>query len=652
MIVFLTVGALTLVAISEDGGGKRGGGGGGGGEGGDCGTEAYLRLTLEYVYSQITFTLTDQVQTIFRRSPGFDIRSMLGATDSIIRSILDRAGPGGSGGGAYLSAGVETICPMPHTVRHNASTVLLDACDKHSDTTLFALLLVGDKLVTLVQPSYRPHHLRPSDLHLIVNFVFRQPDLLTSELWFPVCLPRLNSSGFVYTYTSGLDKLTGLSLILISQQNTTEQFDLFRNLSAKIRAGLGLPPRSSGDVIRISDRRRERKELLKQQVAKAGEGGTDTKTAMPVDSYDDEAWDPSPTPLSMGSDSDNDSDNDSDTIVSRNGVTISEPQVQRDKCLGRHDSTRALVEQAKRRLELSPVPSSEGTEERKKLPAATKSLFGFMGGEAHGGLDKKGSNGGAGGAAGDDDDGRSHHSSPLCELLLNNSRTDELGRLVDRYLEIAGGALHFLFRIEVSVGDSGGGGGRGGRGGGFLNQCLCPALDDKVFDTDASRARVWNNYQRLNLRLRLGSAGAETTMDAFDMIVADQTPSESNAEEDEYNDNYNKRGRGGSERSVVGNGTATPTADQSASGGGGPGVGRDVPAQCLLESPPNVHGVAYVLDGDDLFVGLNGRFFELYAVLPGTVSPRIGTALCTRLVRRLMYDEGQLFLAYPFTWRG
>eukprot|EP00585_Thalassiosira_rotula_P023423 CAMPEP_0196253984 /NCGR_PEP_ID=MMETSP0913-20130531/52888_1 /TAXON_ID=49265 /ORGANISM="Thalassiosira rotula, Strain GSO102" /LENGTH=103 /DNA_ID=CAMNT_0041541123 /DNA_START=11 /DNA_END=322 /DNA_ORIENTATION=+ len=78
---------------------------------------------------------------------------------------------------------------------------------------------------------------------------------------------------------------------------------------------------------------------------------------------------------------------------------------------------------------------------------------------------------------------------------------------------------------------------------------------------------------------------------------------------------------------------------------------RDSPMQCLLESPPNVHSVTYLQeDNEYLFVGLNGKFFELYATLPATIAPKTGTAYCARLVRRLMGDERILFLSNPLTW--
>jgi hypothetical protein len=93
-IVFLTAGALTFIAIATLGPEN------------DCETEAYLRLQLEYIYAQVIFTLTEQVHEVFKQSPGFDLRNMLGATDSVMRGILDKAGALGNGG-YFLTAGGE-----------------------------------------------------------------------------------------------------------------------------------------------------------------------------------------------------------------------------------------------------------------------------------------------------------------------------------------------------------------------------------------------------------------------------------------------------------------------------------------------------------------------------------------------------------------
>ena len=141
---------------------------------------------------------------------------------------------------------MESVWPIPHEIRDHASQVLSSVCGKHSDTCLFAILLVGNEMISVVMPRYKPHQLHPSDLHLILNFCNHQPGLLTNELWFPVCLPRFSSSGFVYAYTTCLDSGTGLACCLISQENSTEQFERFRKAGASIRHKLGLrAPKSS-----------------------------------------------------------------------------------------------------------------------------------------------------------------------------------------------------------------------------------------------------------------------------------------------------------------------------------------------------------------------------------------------------------------------
>mmetsp|Transcript_33443 Transcript_33443/g.49089 ORF Transcript_33443/g.49089 Transcript_33443/m.49089 type:complete len:515 (+) Transcript_33443:1051-2595(+) len=513
-MVFLSIGALTLVAISylqkkEE----------------ECynydeyETEAYLKLQLEYIYGQIIFTLTDQVQSIFERSPNFDLRSMLGATDAVMRGLLDHAGPCGNGGGSFLTAGVEMVSPLPVAIRESASGIIVQAaydlaCISSSSpllenkkrnkksidnkrTPLFAMLLVGNKLITLVQPNYRPHQLHPSDLHLILNFVNFQPGLIShNELWFPFCLPRFHSSAFLYAYTVCFDPSeTKLSLVLVSADGSTEQFEYFRNLSKNIRREIGIPK---------------------------------------------------------------------------------EEQVQRSAL------AMALKES------LAPKIQDEFIRRYKDIASALHFVF-------------------------------------RCDVVINNSpKTYHSGNIDD------------VNNVNASViGNS-----NGNSKNGMLTQCLSPPLGFPFVDAKSKR-RVWNAYQRLSLRLRLGSASFESTMDAFDMIVDDNGSSSAST-----GDDASPEGGGG------GGGDGSNNHNNNSSNPGLGGIGRHCPAQCLMESPPNVHGVSYALDGTELFIGLNGKDFELYATLPGTITPRNGSALCARLVRRLMLDERILFLANPPTWRN
>jgi len=246
-LVFQTVGSITLVAISRGRGGERA-----------SDDEAYLRLQLEYVYAQIIFTMTDQVQAMYSLNPSLDLQSMLMVPSSsssstanssnVLRAIWrqTRQDPA-----PFWTAAVPSVFPLSPAVRHSASTVLQQVGDQ-TPNTVFALLLVRHQLVTLVQPSFRPHQLRSADLHLMLDFLHRRQHAMTSDelLWLPLCLPRFHSCGFLTCLTHCLDETTGLVLALVSQDGTTEQFQLFRAAAARIRRRLGIPPRT-GSVLRI-----------------------------------------------------------------------------------------------------------------------------------------------------------------------------------------------------------------------------------------------------------------------------------------------------------------------------------------------------------------------------------------------------------------
>ncbi|KAL7506074.1 hypothetical protein ACHAXN_003422 [Cyclotella atomus] len=544
IIVFMNTEALTLVAIGDEA----------------LDTE-FMHLHLEYAYAQVIFTLTNQVNTIFRRSPNYDLRTMMGPNvNASIRNLLDRFDPveieldnldgghettydHGSGYGSFLTAAVECISPIPPELRDEASKLLIAACrfDSHRNRSrhsqvqdpLFAILMIGTKLVTLVQPSNVSSQLHTSDMHLILTFVGLQPGLLTNELWFPICLPRFDSSGFLYAFTSCLDPGgTGLSIVLISPNNSTEQFEAFRLSAMTLRKSLGLPPAKT-NVLRIYDSSSSVSSSVATPVAgnraraRASEDDTLTTTSGhsddPEKHFDDTAWQREET----------------DDYISE----------EDDDTGGRAPRIKAKSKTHTKRQTLA------------------------------------------------------YKESPIIDALKIALSSQQKIALMSRYLDIAS-AVHFVFRCEIFNHSN------NHSPGGMLAQCFGPPIGFPFVDA-ASQRHVWNTYQKLSLRLRLGSASSETTMDAFDMIVASH---------DENNIDLR-------------------------------GISRECPMQCLLESSPFEHGVTYIQENNEwLHVGLNGKFFELYATLPGSISPKTGTAYCARLVRTLMGDERSLFLSNPLTW--
>jgi hypothetical protein len=80
-------------------------------------------------------------------------------------------------------------------------------------------------------------------------------------------------------------------------------------------------------------------------------------------------------------------------------------------------------------------------------------------------------------------------------------------------------------------------------------------------------------------------------------------------------------------------------------------IGRHCPASCLVESPPEIQGVTYAIDGSELFLAMNGREFEVYIVIPSTVPFKQAATFGARLVRKILLEKKTLFLAAPLSWK-
>jgi hypothetical protein len=207
---------------------------------------------------------------------------------------------------------------------------------------------------------------------------------------------------------------------------------------------------------------------------------------------------------------------------------------------------------------------------------------------------------------------RTDYHKPYSALIdeihesLDRSTFDSISK---RYLDKddASLVLHFLFRADFALKTNSKNSTKG-----VLSQCISPSMKTAPFNSSQARRRLWVRYQELSLRLRLGSATPEACQDAFDMIS-----------------------RGGG------------TGDHE----GFPGIASDCPAMGLAESPPNVHGITYIVDNAEIFLAMNGRDFELYMVVTNSIPVKHAAALGTKLVRRLMADETKLFLTSPLFWK-
>lgn len=491
VVVFMTVGAITLVSISKR---KH-----------SC--EVLMKLQLEYLYDQILFTLTQQVQSVLLMNPNYDIGEALEASDTVMRGTLSDLDTTAGNVGPYLTGATDSIGPIPSGLRDAASMALLSVCQS-TPNTVFAILMVREKLLSLVQPSYLPHQLHSSDLRLLLKFINSQEGLTSSaELWLPMCLPRFNSTGFLYAYSTCLHENTKLSLVLVSQMNSTDQFELFRNISTELRKELGLPV-VIGSILQIVEQSDESEDPSEEKL-------------------DDVSWKRVDEPSSGG--------------ISSSEYTSSGDDV---------------VEQ----VSYNPIHQEDADE---------------------------------------------YQRYPLLGAINDASDSEKLGVISAKFLNV-GEVLHFVFRKDVQVR------GHSSKECGMLPQCFSPPLEFPFLDENVKR-RVWSFYQALCVRLRLGAASTEATLEGYHSFSQECGASADTNEEVTAHSNV---------------------------------------AMELTECVPQSNCVTYVIDDTELFLAMNGRDFELYTIFPSSFPIKEATSCAAKLARILVAESASLFLMDPLTWKA
>ncbi|KAJ1446609.1 trafficking protein Mon1-domain-containing protein [Pelagophyceae sp. CCMP2097] len=160
-------------------------------------SEAYLLRTLGLVHDAVLMVLTKSVHTVLQKTPGYDVRALLGL--SFILASAQRSGA------------------------------------ERERSFAYAFVLLGDKLVAALQPRDLASRLHSTDVLLLANFVASQKSVFAqAESWTPVCLPRFNASGFVHAYVAYLDAGVELCLVLIAADGSPETFEALRGIRVAI----------------------------------------------------------------------------------------------------------------------------------------------------------------------------------------------------------------------------------------------------------------------------------------------------------------------------------------------------------------------------------------------------------------------------------
>ncbi|GKY95190.1 hypothetical protein MPSEU_000482400 [Mayamaea pseudoterrestris] len=154
--------------------------------------------------------------------------------------------------------------------------------------------------------------------------------------------------------------------------------------------------------------------------------------------------------------------------------------------------------------------------------------------------------------------------------------------------------FHFVFRLRVPAET---------KDGGYLIQSIATARPPQ---NSVPENLVWNNYRKLSLRLRLGSAAPATVFGDLDNV---------------------------------------PAANRIC----------EFPAMNVVESAPDLQGVCYAMEGMSTFLAMNGQGkedFELYLTTATASKSSIKevAAHAAKLARNIIMNQKEIFLCHPLTW--
>lgn len=188
-------------------------------------TQVELEQQLDFIYSFIISALSKSyIDKVFNKYANFDLRNLLGQTDlltldSICQDLANNLNS------SQILGGLQTL-RMHSRVRSRLDRKLNQL---KSPNLLYGLILGPDeKLITIIRP--RKHNLHTSDLMVLFEMIYNtntfktkveqslkenDMELLTNEtFWVPICLPKFNSNGHLYT------------LLQFSQLNDDRYFQL------------------------------------------------------------------------------------------------------------------------------------------------------------------------------------------------------------------------------------------------------------------------------------------------------------------------------------------------------------------------------------------------------------------------------------------
>jgi len=149
-----------------------------------------IKQQLEYIHAMVISVLTQtNIKAVFDAK--YDLRDLLGGTDKLIDNLIHKVNLDFP----ILLNSVQCL-RLNYNIRNSITNILQN---RKSDSIIFSLLLVDNKLVSMVKQK-KTQTLKPQDIHIIMNYISSSTIVKDSESFMPICLPNFNDAGFLHLY--------------------------------------------------------------------------------------------------------------------------------------------------------------------------------------------------------------------------------------------------------------------------------------------------------------------------------------------------------------------------------------------------------------------------------------------------------------------
>jgi len=195
------------------------------------GTGKQMNFELQIVRDQILSLISGgEIKRRYELSSTFDLRRFIHGSERFLHSICDSIDTDP----AFFLQSIQLV-PLQASKRDQIGSILSSCRDPGDQPGLvFSLLCLDSRVLCMCQDKNIPKF-HPIDILLLLNLLKNQQSLKDSEVWLPICLPRLEESYSLQAHISYIPESNDrMCLVLISNNRSPDTFHELRKVKDNI----------------------------------------------------------------------------------------------------------------------------------------------------------------------------------------------------------------------------------------------------------------------------------------------------------------------------------------------------------------------------------------------------------------------------------